>query len=333
MLLLPTQTLRIPHNFFLGSRGWEWLAYDGPMAHQFNPLTLDSNPDFARATYLQAVLDRLPDAQGPIREASREEVLVNDTWLRIHRPRTNAFGNPPGVVVFVRGGYGALGNRDTHDWLAKRYVDLPAVVISVDIPNESGSFEDGVQAVLTAIAHADNAPLIRTTLQTQVAFVGVDVGASLALEAAARLAEAPTLDDRLTNAWTVKGVHLVDPITNPAMVDIANTQGLVSGEDVARLVGQWPGLEDAQAALAGLEALPFPVLVSVSTLHPGADAAEEVYRQLAAIDAHQVLGMSVGIEGAETVLVTKDHPVAQGAIHGLVQAFGALVALPSDALV
>lgn len=302
----------------------------GAMAHQLTPLTLDLDPARARATYLEAVLERLNDANAPKRQTSREEVLVDGTWLRIHRPRTNAFGNPPGVVVFVRGGYGVLGNRDTHDAFAKRYTDLPAVVISVDIPNDDASFEDGVQAVLTAVKHADNAPMIRTTLSTEVAFVGVDVGAALALEAAARLAEDPTLGGSLTNEWAVKGVHLADPIVDPAMIDIAMDSGLVHGEDMARLVGDWPGLADAQAALAGLDELAFPVLVSVAVQHPGADAAEEVFTRLVAIDEHQVLGMSLSIEGAEAALCTKSHPVAEGAIAGVISAFGALVALPSD---
>lgn len=304
----------------------------GAMAHQLTPLTLDHDPERARAIYLDAVLTRLQDANAPKRQTSREEVHVDGTWLRIHRPRTNAFGNPPGVVVFVRGGYGVLGNRDTHDALAKRYTDLPAVVISVDIPNDDADFEAGVQAVLTAVKHADNAPMIRTTLSTEVAFVGVDVGATLALEAAARLAEDPSLAGILANEWAVKGVHLVDPIIDPAMIDIAMATGLVHGEDIARLVGDWPGLADAQAALAGLDDLAFPVLVSVAVQHPGADAAEEVFTRLAAIDEHQVLGMSLSIEGAESALHTKSHPVAEGAIAGVISAFGALAALPSDDL-
>lgn len=305
----------------------------GAMAHQLTPLTLDSTPDLARSTYLEAVLARLAHAQGPKRQTSREEVLVDGTWLRIHRPRTNAFGNPPGVVVFVRGGYGVLGNRDTHDALARRYCDLPAVVISVDIPNDGASFEAGVQAVLTAVRHADNAPMIRTTLSTQVAFVGVDVGASLALEAAARLAEDATLGGALTNEWAVKGVHLFDPITDVAMIDIAGESGLVNGQDIARMVGEWAGLADAQAALAGLDDLPFPVLVSVSIGHPGAGMAEEVFIRLTEVDDHQVLGMSVAIDGAEAALLTKDHPVAEGAIAGLVHAFGAITTLPQDDLI
>lgn len=300
------------------------------MTPQLTPLTLDLDPKQAHATYLGAVLERLGDAKAPKRQTSREEVSIDSTWLRIHRPRTNAFGNPPGVVVFVRGGYGVLGNRDTHDALAKRYADLPAVVISVDIPNDDASFEEGVQAVLTAVKHADNAPMIRTTLSTEVAFVGVDLGASLALEAAARLAEDATLNDTLANEWTVKGVHLFDPIVEPSMIDISLDTGLVHGEDIARFVGAWPGLADAQAALAGLDELAFPVLVSVSVKHPGADAAEEVFTRLADIDERQVLGMSLSIEGAESSLCTKSHLIAEGAISGVVSTFGALVALPSD---
>lgn len=307
-------------------------AYDGPMAHKLTPLTLDNNPETAHQIYLNDILGRLDDGRGPNRETSREEVQIEGTWLRIHRPRTNAFGAPPGIVVFVRGGYGVLGNRDTHDILAKRYCDLPAVVISVDIPNGDASFEAGVQAVLTAVRHADNAPLIRTTLSTQVAFVGVDVGASLALEAATRLGEDPTLGGTLTNAWSVKAVHLFDPITEVAMIDLALESGLVRGEDIARFVSDWPALADAQAALAGLASLAFPILVSVSVQHPGAEAAEEVFTRLVAIDEHQVLGMSLSIEGAEAALHTKSHPCAQGAFAGVVSAFGALADLPTDAI-
>ncbi len=300
------------------------------MAHDLTTLTLDPDPDTARRMYLNAILERLNDAQVPQRQTSREEVNINGTWLRIHRPRTNAFGDPPGVVIFVRGGYGQLGNGDTHDALAKRYCDLPAVVMSVDILNDQATFEANVQAVLTAVRHADNAPLIRTTLSTQVAFVGIDVGASLALEAANRLAASPTLDGELAQPWTVKGVHLFDPITEPAMVDISLDGGLVHGNDIARLVSAWPALADAKAALDEMHTLAFPVLVSASARHPGADASEDVFTRLVAIDDHNVLGISVNIDGAESVLATKDHPIIEGAIAGLVHAFGAMVNLPTD---
>lgn len=302
------------------------------MVELFTPIEINSDPQVMGERYAQAVRDHAESIIPPERVASREEVKIDGVWMRIHRPRTNAFGTPPGLVIFLRGGYGVLGDRDSHDAFARRYVDLPAVVISVDLDPAQSDFDQLVAMALGAVKHADNTPLMHTTLTPEVVFVGVDAYASVALAAAMTLAKDPTLEGSLSTPWTGKGVHLVDPLVDGEMVASDDAPGLLSGDAIVSLITSWPAQAGAQAFMDGLEEVLTPVLVTVSSLWPGAMAAEDIYNQLEALAPDRVVGMSVNLCGVEAALITRVHLPSRAGIAGMIQAFKALAALPSDAV-
>ena len=87
----------------------------------------------ARATYRDVVKARRGDGprRGP--DCSVEEFQIDGTWYRMYRPlhRSVHDGLMP-LVVFFHGGGWVIGDLETHDEIARAFVDLPAIVLSVD---------------------------------------------------------------------------------------------------------------------------------------------------------------------------------------------------------
>lgn len=87
----------------------------------------------ARETYRRVVEARRGSAPPAGPQCSVEGVKVGDLWCRIYRPlERSVHEGPMPLVVYYHGGGFVLGDLDTHDALARAFVSLPAIVVSVE---------------------------------------------------------------------------------------------------------------------------------------------------------------------------------------------------------
>lgn len=90
-------------------------------------------PQQARAQYREVVRLRAASGGTSGPPCSTEDYTVEDVWVRVYRPLDRSVHDgPTPLVVFMHGGGWVIGDRDTHDGMARAFAGLPAVVMSVD---------------------------------------------------------------------------------------------------------------------------------------------------------------------------------------------------------
>ncbi len=91
------------------------------------------SPADARAAFRELALARRGDGPAPGPECAVEGFNRDGLWARIYRPlNRSVHEGPMPLVVYFHGGGWVVGDLDTHDVQARAFVDLPAVVVSVE---------------------------------------------------------------------------------------------------------------------------------------------------------------------------------------------------------